>query len=529
MDITTIPRYTGQVTGSSEKSKSVRYHKPIIERTKLGTKPRNSFDQQKTGDGYVACQGQACTLEGHNVWRDVPLKNADGTPQMIDVDQTVDLTPRSPLKYGAVAGLAGAALGGLGGWLAAGPAGVAPAVAAGVGAAAVGGVSGAIAALAVHGDKVKLVWDTHEIIDRRMTGYQEFVGPGEKNGERGFFHRFIAEVPEEVIGTYQTPRAVHYKEGEEPEPAPAHEPKVAPEAPSPAPPADPVQSSWIPRFLARIFEPAPPPLDVTVTYEDESLQSRRLGSIPMDYWSYFGGFGGYTSCSGDGCEAGSRDIWRDTPLYEPDKEPRVDTRTERIQAQAYSVPLFGAGGLALGGAAGYGLGLLLAHATGLPPTLTAGITAGVAGVAAGLGAAGYAANDQVRLEWRENSIDEKKLVGYTEWVTPHYETRCRTTTDSDGKSSTECETVQNGWDHHFSPDIESWSVGSYVGPKVVHYQEKDGHWEPVAEPSPDPDPDAPPADAATQSVRFEQAGNSGQGLPDQAEPGAAGETKLSAA
>ena len=237
----------------------------------------------------------------------------------------------------------------------------------------------------------------------------------------------------------------------------------------------------IPRFIERIFEPRPEPVDETVTYEKEHLESKYLGSIPHDYWSYSPFGSGYTSCGAGGCNMGGRGIYRDCPVYEPDSEPRVDTVTERVHAKAYSVPLFGIGGTVLGGAAGYGLGLLVANLTGLPPTLTAGIMAGVGGVSAGIGAAGYAAGDRVRLEWREYSIEEKRLDGYYETVTPHYETRCRTVTDSDGESHQECETVQNGWDHHFTPDISSWSVGSYVGPKVVHYQEKDGQWQPRVE------------------------------------------------
>lgn len=237
----------------------------------------------------------------------------------------------------------------------------------------------------------------------------------------------------------------------------------------------------IPRFIERIFEPRPPAVNEEVTYEDEHLESRYLGSIPHDYWSYSPFGSGYTSCGPNGCNAGGRAIYRDCPVYEPDGEPRVDVVNRTVKGKAYSPLLFGVGGLALGGGLGYGLGMLVSHYTGLDPTLTQGVMAGVGAVASGIGAAGYAAGDRVRLEWREYGIQEKRLDGYTEYVTPHYETRCRTVTDSDGNSKQECETVQNGWDHSFSPDVSSWSVGSYVGPKVVHYQEKDGQWLPVEE------------------------------------------------
>jgi hypothetical protein len=73
-------------------------------------------------------------------------------------------------------------------------------------------VAGGGAALAVHGDKVKLIWNTHDIVDHKMVGYHEYVGPGEKDGRRGYFHRFVPEVEATVLGTYKTPQAVHYKE-----------------------------------------------------------------------------------------------------------------------------------------------------------------------------------------------------------------------------------------------------------------------------------------------------------------------------
>ncbi len=239
------------------------------------------------------------------------------------------------------------------------------------------------------------------------------------------------------------------------------------------------------RFIERIFEPRPKPVDEKVTYEDAALQSKYLGSIPHDYWSPFAFSSGYTHCQG-GLSSGYP-VYRDTPLYEPDGKPRLDVVDRRIHAHAYSVPLFGAMGAAGGGGLGYGLGLLLSHFTGLPAGLTAGLSAGVGATAGGIGLAGYAAGDRVRLEWREMPIREKELEGYWETVTPHYEQRCHTTTDSDGKSKTECETVQNGWNHSFSPDVRYWQVGSFEGPQVVHYQESSGEWKPTTQVKEDTD------------------------------------------
>lgn len=232
----------------------------------------------------------------------------------------------------------------------------------------------------------------------------------------------------------------------------------------------------------KIFAPRPEPLDKTVTYEDQKLQSRYLGSIPRDYHSYSGFGRGYVSCGPQGCNDGSRGVYRNTPVYEPDGKPRVDVKTERIQAQAYSVPLFGALGAVGGGAVSFGIGALAGHLLGWSPALTGGVAAGVGGLATAWKAADYAAGDRVRLEWREQAINEKKLVGYYHSVSANYETRCRTVTDSDGNSKQECWQEQNGYNHSFRPDVRYWKVGEYIAPKVVHYQ-NDGTWKPEPDPT----------------------------------------------
>ena len=165
-----------------------------------------------------------------------------------------------------------------------------------------------------------------------------------------------------------------------------------------------------PRFIERIFEPRPAPVNETVSYEEEVLRTRYLGSIPNDYWSYSPFGSGYTHAPG-GVSHGVG-IYRDTPVYEPDSKPRVDVVNRHIKAKAYSVPLFGALGAVGGGGLGYGIGLALSHFTGLPTGITAGATAAVGAAAGGIGAAGYAAGDRVRLEWREVPIHEKELRGY---------------------------------------------------------------------------------------------------------------------
>jgi hypothetical protein len=445
---------------STQQKKTLTFPKPIIRRQAIGKKPVHSFDQNpEPEEAYVATKDPFQT-GNHTVWASLPDKNPDGTPVMRNVQETVDLAPRSPWKYGGIAGGLGAAIGAGAGALLSSAVGTTPGIGAAIGGVAVGGVAGAIGAYSVYGEKTKLVWDNHDIQDHKMLGYRELVGPGKKGETTGHFHRYMADVETTKIGSFKTPRVVRYKGDNAPEDVKA--------------PGKETAQKDIPK------EPGKN-LDVTVSWEKEKLQSRHLGSIPRDYHSYSGWGGGYTSCDSGGCHAGGRGIYRNTPVYEPDSEPRVDAVTQRIQAAPYSVPLFAAGGAAAGGAVGAGLGLLVSHLTGLPASITAGVGAGVAGIAAGIGAGKYAAGDHVRLEWRENGIHEKRLAGYREYVSAHYETRCWTETDSDGNQTQECETYQDGYDHSFSPDVRYWEVGSYIGPKVVHFQKKDGQLLPKEE------------------------------------------------
>lgn len=192
--------------------KTVTYKKPIIRRTQVGSKPRHHFDQNPNpSQDYVQCSGGACQSKAHKVWRDQPDKMADGSPVLVEVTETIDLTPRSPWKYGGIAGGIGALVGAGAGLFASSAMKMHPAAGAAVGALAIGGVAGAIGALAVYGEKTKLVWDSHQIIDHQMLGYQELVGPGQSGDQKGYFHRYVPDVQESVIGTYDTPRVVRFK------------------------------------------------------------------------------------------------------------------------------------------------------------------------------------------------------------------------------------------------------------------------------------------------------------------------------
>lgn len=236
-------------------------------------------------------------------------------------------------------------------------------------------------------------------------------------------------------------------------------------------------------LVNQLTAPRPEPVNEKVSFEEESLQSRYLGSIPSDYWSPWMGFGGYHHAPG-GVGYGYP-IHRNTPIYEPDGKPRVDVVDKQIKANAYSPVLFGALGAAGGAAVGAGIGALVGHFASISKALPMGVAGTLLAGAGGLALAHYAANDRVRLEWREFPIHEKELEGYWESVTPHYETRCTTVSDGNGKSHQECHQVQNGWNHTFSPDVRYWQVGSYVGPQVVHFQQGSGEWKPDAPAAPE--------------------------------------------
>ena len=193
---------------------NVRYQEPVIQRTLLGKKPANVFNQSPAVTRDYVSVGEALPAgETAKVWGDVPDKKADGSPQLREVVASLDLNPRSPLKYGLIAAGIGAAVGALAGF-GIGPmvGGLGPLANALTGGAGLAILAGGSAALAVKGDQVKVVWTQHDIVDHKLVGYREFVGPGEKDGVQGYFHRFVPDVEATVIGTYTTPSAVHYKE-----------------------------------------------------------------------------------------------------------------------------------------------------------------------------------------------------------------------------------------------------------------------------------------------------------------------------
>ncbi len=201
-----------QPAGRQPISQDVTYQIPVTERVKIGSVPRDYFDQNSTpSTPYTPCENGACENHPRGVWADQPLRNTDGTPVMRSVTRHIEASPASTtwafVGWGAAAGLAGALTGALvqGPFLSA---------TLGIGG---GLVAGYLAADHASKDRVALVWDDKPVVNSTMAGYEEQVSPGRLHGESGYFHRYMADVDREVLTTYRTPRVVHYREGETPQ------------------------------------------------------------------------------------------------------------------------------------------------------------------------------------------------------------------------------------------------------------------------------------------------------------------------
>lgn len=200
------------VEGRQPISVVLTYKQPVTRRRQVGSLPRDYFDQNAQAEQpRVPCERGACQNHPREVWRQVPLTDEQGQPVMQEVTRHFEARPASPvlhaLGWGIAAGLAGAAVGGLLGAALGNPA--LGAIAIGTSAALAAGAVGARKAAA---DRIKLVWEEHQVAMPRMEAYQETVSPGRLNGRDGYFHRFHPEVSETVLTTYQVPKIVHYRE-----------------------------------------------------------------------------------------------------------------------------------------------------------------------------------------------------------------------------------------------------------------------------------------------------------------------------
>jgi hypothetical protein len=168
-------------------------------------------------------------------------------------------------------------------------------------------------------------------------------------------------------------------------------------------------------------------------------------------------------------------VWGDVPVKNADGTPRLSTREAELNLVPRSPLKYGLVSGLVSAGVGAALGAIGSGSQGIAARLGAVLGAlARAGLAGAWAAAHYAAGDDVRLEWREEPIVEKSLVGYHHNVYPHFVQRCSSETDGQGNTRQRCWTEQDGYDHRFSPDVNSWPVGSSIAPKVVHFQ--DGTW-----------------------------------------------------
>lgn len=210
------------------------------------------------------------------------------------------------------------------------------------------------------------------------------------------------------------------------------------------------------------------PIDVEVTYRRPVLVKTKLGEMPQDYHSYSSHRDQYfTRCDEGACDRGGQSVWRQTPLYESDGSPRLETVTERIVAYPANPWVEGAKWGLVGVAAGGLVGAVASLAGGFDLRTAAGLGAGVGALAGGGFGAQYALGDQIRLEWQETPILEKTMTGYYHDVDSRYTQRCGYDWDGEWR----CRDEHDGYDHEFRAQVDNTRVGSYSAPVVVHYRD----------------------------------------------------------
>ena len=222
----------------SEKTSITRtFDVPVTNSEHLGNIPSDEYEHNWFGYGTTwtrtenhGCYGGKCTAGPVGVYRDVPVYNADGTPKLQSVTETLsedsyDQKNRALVMsgIGAAIGVAGSALGsafiGASAWSP-----VAMGVSALLGAA--GGF--AVGHKTAAGDTVKEVWETRSISHPSMNGYTETIRPDtytqekncrtDNNGHRqcdteqkvrGYWHEFEPNISSRQVGTYQRPTLQH--------------------------------------------------------------------------------------------------------------------------------------------------------------------------------------------------------------------------------------------------------------------------------------------------------------------------------
>lgn len=191
------------------------YDRPVTERKRLGSVPRDYVEPRdlvpQHGLGKIK---HFDTNEGGpvGVQRRVPVYNADGTPRLETVTETLTEKPydagQRSTGYATLGGLtAGATAGSV-----CGPAGTVLGAAAGALAGAVLGRKSA------EHDEVREVWHERAIEHPRMEGYTKYTVPIPEPVENeqktdwrigGYYHHHYPEIQKTRVGSYREPELEH--------------------------------------------------------------------------------------------------------------------------------------------------------------------------------------------------------------------------------------------------------------------------------------------------------------------------------
>lgn len=195
-------------------SVDVEYWTPSFVRTHLGGTPEDVFDQDpNASEGpYVPCTPEKCGPLPNEIYRNNPVREADGSPKLQRLVKRLEDKPATPLDsfglWGLMGGAAAGTIGILGGAMLGSP------VLGGViGSVLGGGIAGGVGAWRARGDCIRLVWDVRPIVETRYVGYKEEVRPAEQGGQKGYVHHFVPDLQAVTIGEYKIPRIEHYREG----------------------------------------------------------------------------------------------------------------------------------------------------------------------------------------------------------------------------------------------------------------------------------------------------------------------------
>lgn len=232
----------------------------------------------------------------------------------------------------------------------------------------------------------------------------------------------------------------------------------------------------------------PQQVEITRTWEEPVTESKRLGSIPDDYFEsawypgpYYGNTYGTSSDTyfhGNSTEGGNTAIYRDVPVYDSNGKPKMHSVTETLKESSYnektSTLVSGGVGAGLGMAAGAGLlAAFSGGAAGGAGMVISGLVGAAAGGATGAFIGNKAADgDKVEERWKTAEILHPSLSGYRHEIDPdiYYQQECHTEHKPDGSHQEVCNSVPHlrGYNHNYQPLISNRVVGSYKYPTLEH-------------------------------------------------------------